>query len=182
MWNSEPRTTLTIVFGTALMLIAGCGGPQGDLLPFECSIGLWTEDVPYVELAPDGSTPAEMVFGFQGFLWVDAAIQGDEDGPSVADVAVSVTIDGFSPSGTSVPSVMFDGHGEGFLAGPVQMRLDNNEGASLYEGLGADVSMRVRGETHEGVCSAALTLVDEDDCIHTDGEPDCSDDDDSADQ
>ncbi len=176
MWSSDPRVLPALA---AASLLTACPGPI-DRDPFDCTIGLWTEDEPFVPLAADGTTAAEMVFGFQGFLWVDTAIQADEDGPDLADVALSIDIDGFAPFGTSVPGVEFAAHGDGFRSGPVQVRLDNDEGASRYEGLAAEVAMRVRGEREEGVCTAAFTLVDEDPCIHTDDEPDCPDDDDSG--
>ena len=165
-----------------LVLLVGCGpAPPVELLPFECELGLLTPDDEWVDVEASGGTQAELIFGFQGFLWVDAAIRGDDDCPEVADVAARVSIDGFDPFGRSVPDVRFSDSGEGLQSETVPVRLDNSEGPSLYAGHAAELVVRVTGATHEATCQATVLLVDDDPCIDADGEPICpGDDDDSA--
>lgn len=159
---------------------ADCPGPTPPTTPFECELGLVTDASDFEPIAADGSTRAEMIFGFQGFLWVDVAIRGDADGPTVGDVAARIDIDGFDPLGRSIPGIVFEPEGEGFLSETVQVRLDNSEGPALYLDEAATFTVKVTGEFKEATCAATLRLVDDDPCIHTDDEPICGDDDDSG--
>ena len=180
MLNSDLRL---VAAACLLTLFAACdpAPDDDDLLPFECELGLLTPDEQWVDVEPSGASEAELIFGFQGFLWIDAAIRGDDDCPEVADVAARVSIDGFDPFGRSVPDVRFSDSGEGLQSETVPVRLDNSEGPSLYAGHAAELVVRVTGATHEATCQATVLLVDDDPCIDADGEPICpGDDDDSA--
>ncbi|MCP4872045.1 MAG: hypothetical protein GY898_25350 [Proteobacteria bacterium] len=178
-----PRSSLLALVPVVLLCTASdCPGPNPPVTPFECELGLVLEDSDFSPIAADGTTSAEMIFGFQGFLWVDVAIRGDEDSPSVADVAARIDIDGFEPLGRSIPAIVFDEAGDGTLSETVQVRLDNSEGPALYIGRPATFTLKVTGEFKETTCAATVLLVDDDPCIYTDDEPICGDDDDSAEQ
>ncbi len=178
-----PSSDLPTAACLLLALVAvGCPtSDDDDLLPFTCELGLLTPDDEWVDIEPSGGTLAELIFGFQGFLWVDAAIRGDDDCPEVGDVAARISIDGFEPFGRAVPDVRFSRAGGGAQSETVALRLDNSEGPSLYAGLAAEVVVKVTGVEREATCQATVLLVDDDPCIDADGEPICpGDDDDSA--
>ncbi len=188
--SSAPAAPAAFALAALLPLLAAadCPGPVPPPEPFDCTIGLVTEESDFAPLADDGTTTAEMIFGFQGFLWIDVAIAGDADCPTVGDVSARVDIDGFDPLGRTISGVAFAAEGDGRISEVVQVRLDNAEGPSRYEGRSTTVTLKVTGEGaggegREAVCAGTLVLVDDDPCIHTDEDPYCDeggDDDDSG--
>ncbi len=167
----------------APLLLFSCGpGPNEINEIIECEIGLWSEDVPHESIASDGSTTAELVFGFQGFLWVDTSLRCLSSEPSSAAATLRVTIANESPFGTALPGVTFTEASEGVIVSEqVQVRLDNSEGPSIFIGELAEIVVRIEGGGYESVFEARVMLADDDPCIDTDEEPICPDDDDSAD-
>jgi len=167
----------------AVALLSACpSGDDDDVEPFACELGLVDPGGEWVAIDADGATSSELIFGFQGFLWVDAALRGDADTPERANVILRVTIDGFPPIGRTLTDVVFATDGER-QSETLAIRLDNSEGPGRYAGLEAEIVVRATGMGREAVCAATVLLVDDDPCIDTDGgEPICpgGDDDDSA--
>jgi hypothetical protein len=178
---STPRVAVASV-ALCVLALALCGAscappppPPEELTPIDCELGLWTEDVPFAAIADDGETPAEMIFGFQGFLWVDVALRCPTPGPATGAVALAVTTEDDRTFSASLPRVELDEVDGVRLSEPIQVRLDNGEGPSALEGLHAEVSLRLEGDGYEATAIAGMLLVDEDDCIDTDEEPICPD-------
>lgn len=153
----------------------GTTDPPEELTPIDCELGLWTESTPFTSIADDGETPAELVFGFQGFLWIDLSLRCPQPGPTVASVTLALATDNERVFGSSLPRVEFDEFEGDLVSGEMMMRLDNSEGPSALAGLHADVTVRLEGDGYGGTAATAVVLVDDDKCIDTDEEPICPD-------
>ena len=166
-----------------LLAAALCGCPSGDDddEPFPCEAGTLTEEGAFVPLL-DGDR-AELVLGFQGFLFVELRARAD-DPPRRTAASMRITVAGDPPAGSSQNEVDFvAAPGGGFVSDPVLVFLDGSAPEG-YVGRTAEVAVALAGEGRRCVMERSVLLVDDDPCVHTDGEPVCPDpdpgDDDSA--
>jgi hypothetical protein len=156
-------------------VLAGCPtAADDDDTPFDCAVGLWQEDGGWVDA--DGAD-AELIFGFQGFLWISTRLRADAEGPEVANVRFSAAIEGEPPFGGSQPNVALSPGNGARYSDEIQVRLDNDEGPDPFVGRSMQLDVRATSGARECTASATLTLRDDDPCIHTDDEPICDDDD-----
>ncbi len=156
-------------------LLMGCPtADDDDDRPFGCQIGVWHEDGAW---EPADGAPVELIFGFQGFLWISTQLRSDLDGPDVANLRFSASIDDGAPFGGSQPNVALVEDGDARYSDEVQIRLSNDEGPEPF--IGGVMALALRGTSglRECTAEATVTLQDEDPCIHTDDEPICDDDD-----
>ncbi len=163
-----------------LALLLGCPGTDDDddTTPFDCSLGVWNEDGSWEDL--DGAD-VELIFGFQGFLWISVQVEADAGGPDFANILFSAEVGDDDPFGGSVPNVPFTAQDGARRSDEVQVRLDNDEGPEPFIGETLHLAIRGRAGARECTAEADMTLRDDDPCLHTDDEPVCPDDDDSAD-
>lgn len=170
--RSSDRTRCALVLA---LLLAGCGpGLDDDDTPFDCTLGVWHEDGTWQ--AADGAD-AELIFGFQGFLWISVQLQAESSGPDTTNLRWSATLDGEDPFGGSQPSIPLPARDGARFSDELQIRLSNDEGPDPYVGRSLELAARATSGARECTTSATLTLRDDDPCIHTDDEPLCDDDD-----
>lgn len=161
------------------MLLAGCpetddtGDTHDEVESYACVVGALDADGAFVPYATSGQ--AELVLGFQGFLFLEARILAD-DAPALVRVTASLAVGDDTPSGVTQPDVPFEATAAGDLSGEVLLFLPNAEVAS-FVGQPAAISLRAEDDERSCVTTADVTLVDLDPCIHTDDEPICPGDD-----
>jgi hypothetical protein len=172
------RSSDGLVLLLALSTLAGCPSTVEDVTPFDCTLGIWHDDGTWEDA--DGAD-AELIFGFQGFLWISTQLATDDEAPDVANVRFSADLDGEDPFGGSQPNVALTASNGDRTSDEVQIFLSNDVGPAPFVGVVLDLAVRAISGGRECTTTAAITLKDEDDCIHTDDEePVCDDDDDSA--
>ena len=171
--------TRAIACALAILLL-GCPSPaddDDDVSPFDCTMGIWHEDGTWQEAE---GADAEMLLGIQGWLWISAQLRTGADGPTAANVRFSGEIDGASPFGGSQPNVpLSTADGERY-SDEIQVRLVNEDGTAPYIDAQLALEIRATSGTRECIAAATVTLKDDDPCLHTGGEPQCGDDDDSS--
>ncbi len=155
-------------------LLAGCP-PVDDTdtgiekAPFDCTLGALDADGVFVAYEESGE--AELVLGFQGFLFLDARIAA-VDAPAVVTVVASVDVGDGEPSGVTQPEVPFHATADGALSGEVLLFLPSGDVAA-YTDRAATITARVEDASQRCVTQVEVTLVDRDPCIHTDDAPIC---------
>lgn len=169
--------------GSALLplLFAGCFEPDDTgldtgMAPFECTLGSLDADDAFRPYAATGT--AELVLGFQGFLFVQARVLA-RDGPPVVEAVASITVEGEEPAGSTQPGVHLEPVDGGQLSDGILVFLPSSS-VSAWEDRPATLAVRLQGEGQACVATADVVLVDEDPCIHTDDEPICPDTGDSG--
>lgn len=158
-----------------LLTLGGCPNPEP--VPFDCEVGLLVGGV----FTPIGDEPAraELVFGFQGFLWVELAARG-ADAPDVASVTLLAEPEGRDPAGTTLAFIRFDDRVPR-QSDPLQLRLDNDGGAAGYADRLTTLSARIESDRQVCAWQGVVLLVDDDPCIAAEDPGTCvGDDDDSA--
>lgn len=165
--------------------LAGCVGdvsgdtaaPEVEGATFACEIGFEDEDGAWVS-AEEGDN-AELVLGFQGFLFIEFKVLAEADSPSPVLVRMSMEVEGDAPFDGSQPDVAMVAQDSGERVSEViNLFLPTND-VGGYLDRQALVVMRLEDEASDLSCTASrtVTLVDEDPCIHTGGEPVCPEDD-----
>ncbi len=165
---------------TMLLLCSGCTPAKKETTErttkpastFACEVG-FSKDGDYIAAAV--ADPAELILGFQGFLFVEMRILAEESSPSPVLVRMSMEVDGSEPFGGSQPDVDLETQDDGSrVSEEVNLFLPSND-TGLYQGKTAQVVMRLEDETSGMSCTTEqiVTLVDDDPCIHTGGEPIC---------
>lgn len=181
--RAAPALALMALALMAAVPVAACdtggddGGEPVELEPFECELVMAGGEGELVSL--EGGGDAEMVLGFQGFLFVElfAAASG-EDVPDDVDVTMSVTVGSADPFGGTQNGVDFEAaDGDGVRTTEQILVFFSGGSTGDYVGLEAIVTMRLRGDTHECLTTATVTLVDDDPCVHTGEEAICPGDD-----
>ncbi len=168
---------------TWLLLCVGCtSGKNGDNGStkkqggtFICEIG-FGKDGDYITAVD--ADPAELILGFQGFLFVELRVQAEETSPSPVLVRMSMEVDGSEPFDGSQPDVDLETQDDGSrVSEEINLFLPSND-TGLYKGKTAQVVMRLEDETSGKSCTTEriITLVNDDPCIHTGDEPICPDD------
>ncbi len=175
MWSIDRRLPLAAL----AVLVGACEpGPDAPKLPFDCVLLLQTPTGPMPITPLD---PAEIVLGWQGFLWVDVRAHGQTDTPATARALVQITAEGEGPSQNVWNNLPFLPQPDGaFLSRVMDVRLDNTRDASFYAGKVATIAARFTGETHQCVAEAEVTLRDDSTCFDNGQEIECPGDDDSA--
>ena len=168
---------------TMLLLCSGCTPAKKQTTEsttkpnsaFICEIG-FSKDDEYIT-ATDAS-PAELILGFQGFLFVEVRIRAEESSPSPVLVRMSMEVDGSEPFDGSQPDVDLETQDDGSrVSEEINVFLPSND-TGLYKGKTAQIVMRLEDDASDMSCTTEqlVTLVDDDPCIHTGGEPICPDD------
>ena len=138
---------------------------------FACEIGLADEDGGWVA-ALDGD-PTELVLGFQGFLFIELRVRAEDTSPTPVTVLMNGEIEGDSPFDASQPEVGMTDQGDGTrLSDEIVMFLPTND-VGHFEGATLRTVMRLEGADLSCTAERLFTLVDDDPCIHTGGEPIC---------
>ncbi len=148
------------------VLLAGgeCSPGGRELRPFDCVLGVQDESGDLVLLADDD--PVEMVLGFQGFLFVDLAAEGDApDGIYV--VGAQIDPEGMDPINSTAATEFEDG-----VARDMMVFL---EASQLTELTDRPATITVRLESDRDVCvtSSHVVLIDADTCVHDSEEDPC---------
>lgn len=157
----------------------GGGGGEGDgggeVVPFECELVL-RDPSGAGHLDLETSHAVELIWGFQGFLFIEVfARAAGDDLPASVTAAHSVTLGDDPPFGDKETGVDFDEDGAGArVTDPLLIFLDGFP--AEYEGLEAELTLKLTGEGRECITSGTVLFVDEDDCIHTGEEPICTED------
>ncbi len=174
---TTPRLALALAVAVA-MTLSGCEGGGGDpvledLEPFECQLLVANADGDLVSL--DAGGDAELVLGFQGFLFFRLYAAGtDENIPDDVDVTMSVTVGDDDPFGGTQNGLDFEAaDGDGVRTTEEILVFLSTSSVGDFVDRESVVTMRLRGDTHECLTSATVTLVDDDPCIHTGEEPIC---------
>lgn len=152
----------------------GVGPPSAE---FVCEIGLSDADGAYVSAVDND--PVELILGFQGFLFLEFMVRAEAGSPSPVLVRMSMEVDGEDPFDGSQPQVALSDQADGTRVSEViNLFLPNND-ISLYKDNTARVVMRLEDSASGLTCTAEryVTLIDDDPCIHTGGEPICPEDD-----
>ena len=134
--------------------------PPTEKAPFDCELGILDGDLEFVSL--NDQDKAELILGFQGFLFLEFFLQSDYE-PDTCNVVLSIDIEGETPAGGSQPGVEFDGTG---LSDPVLVFLPTAN-ISLYTGKTAVLAFRVEDATHSCTVTKNVLLVDDDPTIHS---------------
>jgi len=158
--------------GCASEPVAGDDTAQAeDPTTFACEIGLADEDGGWVAAA-DGD-PAELVLGFQGFLFIELRARAEDTCPSPITVLMNGEVEGDTPFDGSQPDVGMTDQGDGTrLSDEIVMFLPTND-VGHFEGATLRTVMRLEGSELNCTTERLFTLVDDDPCIHTGGEPIC---------
>ena len=166
-------------FLALLLLLAGCPTAT-DPEEFACELGFSDAGGGFLEL---GDEPrAELVLGFQGFLFVTARLRAPVPVAGEFEVLTSVEPQGGAVFGGVQGRVLWAPRDAGAVSDEVLVFFDDGNVAAFVE-RPATLALRARNDERFCVASAAVVLVDDDPCIHTDAEPICpdGDDDDAAD-
>jgi hypothetical protein len=162
-----------------LFLACGRGNPDtgidtnGPEREFACEIGFPDEDGTYV-VAPDYGD-AELVLGFQGFLFVRLLVRAEENSPSLVEVRMSMEVDGEPPFDSSQPGVEFKEQGDSTQVSEEILLFLPSNNVSQFKGKTARIVMRLDAAVNASRCTTEryVMLADEDPCIHTGSEPLC---------
>jgi hypothetical protein len=160
------------------LLLGGCGAADpsaaepdaAPATPIACELGQLTDGA-FTPLGPD--TRAELVLGFQGFLFFELAVRTAAPAPSAMDAAISLALDDRDPVGASqldVPlTATADGHA---VTDTVQVFLSSGD-VGAYVGHTARIALRLDGGGRTCAAEGTVRLVDDDPCIHTGDRPIC---------
>ena len=146
---------------SSLLLLLACPPPEpDDTGPVEgdCELGQLDSSNAFVPL--DGQD-LELVLGFQGFLFVRTAMLRQGEGPEQTQAIWSLALEGEEPMGGTQLATF-----EGELTEEILLFLPDAS-IGLYEGRHAELAVRLEREGWTCLATGAGTLVDEDDCIHT---------------
>ena len=147
----------------AFLMACGGGGPEPKpdvpLTEVSCALGALDENDQY-QLFSEQSN-AELILGFQGFLFLSTHISSAE--MSECTAITSIEMVGVEPSGGSQPELPFAGE----LSGELLFFLPTSNIAS-YVDQPATLAVRLEDDIHFCVATAEVTLVDLDACIHAD--------------
>lgn len=149
------------MWSSSLWLLVGCPptGLDTDLgaqEPFPCTLGQGADGA-FDAFAP--GDPAELVLGFQGFLYVEL-VASAADPPPIVDAAMYVEVDGADPIDGAQPAVAFVAADAGALSEP--MRLFFTSGSiGTWTGRSAHVAVRLEDGTRACVASADVVLADD---------------------
>jgi len=161
-----------------LLALVACGSGPADTDPteidkeeFACELGALNAEGGF---APYGEADdAEMVLGFQGFLFLRARVEA-ERAPSWCRALTSLEVPGEAPNGSARPEVSFEAGEGGHLSDQIPIFLPTAN-ISAYVGQTATLAARLEGPTEFCVAVATVTLRDDDACVHAGGEDDCGD-------
>ena len=165
------------------LVLAGCGGAVEDTAvetaepTFACEPGLLDDDGGFAPLA--GTTDAELVLGFQGFLFVRFSLQSDVEGPAPLTVVMALEADASEPFSSTQPEVgWFEQDGRWRTDELLLFLPDANTAAWT----GVEGAVAIKAEHPDGTClvTGRIRLVDDDPCIHTGEEPICPGDGDTG--
>ena len=171
------RSSDSIVCLAALLIVAGCPGPEPEPNPpppnkteVACTIGLPDDSGTFAPMRHHED--AELVLGFQGFLFFEIHVRASSVATGRADVSASATVDGEDPNGTNQRDVLVEQSGDTAVSEKVLIFLDSSNIAE-FEHRNCDLRLRMDGDTWTCTATAAVKFIDEDPCIHTDADPIC---------
>ncbi len=153
-----------------LLMFVGCGGggpgpgPEKELVEATCTLGALDAEGAY-DLFDDADT-AELILGFQGFLFLSTRISSTEMDECTA--ITSIEMAGVEPTGGSQPALAFSSG----VSGELLFFLPTSNIAS-YIDQPATLAVRLEDDTHFCIATANVVLVDEDPCIHADDSDIC---------
>ncbi len=159
--------------------LAGCDSGSGSSEPevpkteFACELGLIDADSKaFVAVTP--GMRAELILGFQGFLFVEFLVRADEELlPASSTASFKVVIEGTLPTGATQPQVTVERvEQQKAITVPILLFLDGGD-PSEFAGKEAEVTIRLEGPTTYCLVESKLLLVDDDPCVHTGEEPIC---------
>ncbi len=160
--------------------LAGCGGPDGGgddgaadaavARTMRCELGRERGGA-FVPLGEDDR--AELVLGFQGFLFFEVNVRTSLPAPTKADALFSVTLDDRAPFGATQIDTWITSGAEGHAMSDAVIIFLDGSGVGAYTGKTAEVAIRLDGEGATCTASGRVRLVDEDPCVHTGDTPDC---------
>ncbi len=165
---------------SSLLLLLACGAPTDDtgtLSPdptFDCEPGLLGVDDAFEPLA--GLSDAELVLGFQGFLFVRFALARDAAGPEPLTVTLALEAEGSDPFSSVQPEVTWFDSGDGWRTDELLLFLPDANTAAWTD---VEAAVALKAEHSDGHCTVTgqVRFVDDDPCIHTGEEPICPGDD-----
>lgn len=157
----------------------GDGTGDGDVekAEFDCELGSVNIDgvfEPYSE-----QNRAELYFGFQGFLFLEAQVRVQQT-LSTCQVTASLMVEDEDPMGGAQPAVAFQHQEDGSMLSEDIVVFLPSSSASAWAGRTGTLSVRVEDASNRCVTSAEVLLVDDDPCIHSGDEPICPDEDTGA--
>lgn len=160
------------------MSLAACGGTadgQGpvDSAPgeFACELGEIDEDGVFISFDEDDR--AELVLGFQGFLFLQTHVTSDQlTASDTAMATTSIYLDSGETGGGTQADV---GVSAEAMTEEILMFLPTAN-IALYNGQEAELAVRLEVGDRFCVTTSKVILADDDPCIHTDDEPICPDD------
>lgn len=162
-----------------LSLLGGCDSGAGSSEPevpktaFACELGLVGADgKTFTPITP--GIRAELILGFQGFLFVEFVVRADEKLlPPSTSASFKVVIDGALPTGATQPKVTVERvEQQQAVTVPILLFLDGGD-PSEFAGKEAEVTVRLEGPTTFCLVESKLLLVDDDPCVHTGDKPIC---------
>jgi len=147
------------------------GGRDGE---FPCSLGIVDLEEGYRDMA-DGER-LELVLGFQGFLFVRTWLHTPVEPGAHCEGIASLEIDGLDPMQTTIPLIPFSAQDDGWRSDEMPLFLASDS-VGTYANKEATLAFRLQDGKDACVLQQPVILVDDDPCIHTDGDPVCPDDD-----
>ncbi len=161
-------------------LLLACGATTDDTgvvtadPTFDCSLGLLDDEDVFEPLT--GVADAELVLGFQGFLFVRFALRRDAAGPEPLTVVIALESEASDPFSSTQPEVTWREQDSAWRTDELLLFLPDANTAAWTD-VGGDVALRA--DHPDGSCTVTgrVTLVDDDPCIHTGDEPICPGDD-----
>lgn len=170
------------------LALAGCDGgsgagggdddagppPDGAPSTFECELVERGADGAWAPLGPDAR--AELVLGFQGFLFVEVYVRATGPAPRRVDVILSVTIEGDAPYGGSQPETALTPTADGAAVSEAIVVFFSSSSVGEYVDRTVEIAVKLEGDGASCTTTGRYLLVDDDPCIHTGDEPICPDD------
>ena len=169
---------LSSLFFLFTALSVGCGGADGggngdddEKVVHTCLLGITsTTSGEFTPMTMDND--AELVLGFQGFLFVVVHVQTDAPGGGRVDVKSRVTVETDEPFGAVQKAVPVKPGDPMSITDDVQVFLDSSN-ISTYEDRTAEIALRLDGDGWYCTATASIHFVNEDPCIHTGDKPIC---------
>ncbi|MCP4499860.1 MAG: hypothetical protein GY822_07850 [Deltaproteobacteria bacterium] len=169
------------IFGVlVVILVSGCPTPEvtdaGPPALFDCELGVAGSSLgEFVPLSERDT--AELALGFQGLAFAPVRVRASGDVPLVVDAILSATIEGREPFGGRQALIEFSGPADALVSSDIQISVNRGNFAD-YANQVAQIDIRLRDDmtnpTKECLVSGLVTLVDDDDCIHTGDVPICN--------
>lgn len=166
-----------ILAATLALVGAGCGDSTTEVPDaaapaedFACQIGV--VDTAGAFHAATVAQRAELVLGFQGFLWFDLHLSSaDTAAPTEVKALLSVELSGEDPFNVAQASMALTSAADGTKrSGSVHVFVTGRN-PDLLAGSVAKVGLRLEAPGLVCKTTGELTLVDDDDCVHTNDEP-----------